>query len=164
MISDDATIRIIWDRFDTYLDVGAVVRGRQIHSDRVVFLDRTHGIMAPIPAVTDHMIITPWPRTKRKIDLAQMTMSCRSAERRAAQALTATVAGGTAIDVTRECHVYFLSGPNDERTVHLPADIPIGDFVPGRGLASWSVRWADLRNARTCADLRPSRTESGGDD
>lgn len=164
MIPDDTKIRLVWDRFDTYLDLGAVVRGRQIHAARIAFIDKTFGIRAPVAQVLDHVTLTPWPRSKRQATLADLMMSCRSSERRAAQTVTASIAGGTAIDTARECHIYFLSSPEDPATVHLPADLPMGDFVPHRGLASWSVTWGELRTARTCADLRQNKADGDGDD
>lgn len=156
-------VRIIWDRHDVYLSMRALVRGRRVHQRRIAFLDREEGILPTVPSIVERVTFVPWPRSRNALNLAQLSLSANPDDRRAAQAVVATAYAGTAVDLERDCVVYFLSAPDDDITEHLEHAIPLGDFQPTRGQANWAVEWADLEAAPSCADLKSESTDQASE-
>lgn len=155
---DEARVRIIWDRFDTYADVGAVVRGRGIGPRRVAFFDREQGILPIVPAIEECLTVDEWPRGQRAQNLASMSLSIDPTDRRAGLAIVSTRSGGTWLDESRPCVVYFLTPP--EESDALPAALPIGGYVPTAGQTNWAVGWDELRDATSVAELRAAGATS----
>lgn len=152
---DESRVRIIWDRFDTYAAVRAVVRGRGIGPLRVAFFDREQGILPVVPQITEYYAVDAWPRSKKADNLATMSLSIDPVDRRVGQAIVSTRHGGTWIDPARRCYVYFLTAP--EESYELRAPVPLGGYVPGIGQANWAVGWDQLQDAATVAELRASQ-------
>lgn len=154
---DDTKVRIIWDRYDVYQAVAAVVRGLRIGPRRVAFYDRAQGILPTIPSICEGHVVEAWPRSKRADNLATMSLSINPTDRRTAQAIVATRFGGTFLDPAKPCYVYLLTSP--EQSDQLDGPVPVGDFVPGKGQVNWAVTWDQLLTATSVTDLR-SRGES----
>jgi len=152
---DESRVRIIWDRHDTYAEVGAVVRGRRIGPLRVAFFDRERGILPVVPQITECYEVDAWPRSKKADNLATMSLSIDPIDRQAGQAIVSTRHGGTFIDPARQCVVYFLTPP--EESDMLPAALPLAGFAPSVGQANWAVSWEQLQRATTVAELRAGR-------
>lgn len=154
---DENRVRIIWDRYDTYCSVRAVVRGRRIGPLRVAFFDREQGIMPVVARITESYTVEAWPRSKSSANLAAMAHSINPIDRRVAQAIVSTRAGGTWIDPARQSIVHFLTAPDDSDV--LPGPLPLGGYVPGVGQGNWAVDWDQLQAATTVADLRSGSEE-----
>src|SRR5262245_60082665 len=92
---DETRVRIIWDRYDTYSDVRAVVRGRRIGPSRVAFFDREQGILPVVSRITESYTVQAWPRSMNSANLATMALSIDPADRRVAQAIVSSRHGGT---------------------------------------------------------------------
>lgn len=161
---DETRVRIIWDRFDTYADVGAVVRGRGIGPRRVAFFDRDQGILPIVPTIGEGCTVEEWPRGRKAENLASMSLSIDPTDRRVGQAIVSTRFGGTWIDPARPCFVYFLTPPAESDS--LQGTVPLGGYVPTVGQANWAVTWEQLQTATSVAGLRASgaTSEAEGED
>jgi hypothetical protein len=154
---DESKLRIIWDRWDTYDAVAAVVRGRRVGPLRVAFFDREKGILPTVPAIIEGHAVDAWPRSRKADNLAAMSFSIEPDDRRAGLAIVSTRFGGTWIDPAKPCFVYFLTDP--ESSDHLPKAVPLGGFVSSVGQANWAVAWTQLQTAASVADLRAGGEE-----